>query len=183
MMFRQDDFNQLMKFLVAGVIFVLMFYGIQVLTGNASNGADNGNKPSSHLAEAITGPQLLEQVRSHQNPTLVMVFASWCPHCRTQLPVIEQIALEHGDRVEVMAISIDNNGLELDNYLRSRHLNIPIYHVPANQKTQLHRSLVRTGSTFRGGIPYMALMQNNAKTLAEFEGFVNKGTILQALNK
>lgn len=40
---------------------------------------------------------------------LVEFYASWCPHCRRMMPVVEQVKELLGDTVPVMQFDIDEN--------------------------------------------------------------------------
>ena len=44
-----------------------------------------------------------------QRPVLVDFYADWCGPCKMMAPVIEQIAGEYGDRVEVGKLDTDDN--------------------------------------------------------------------------
>jgi thioredoxin len=49
---------------------------------------------TSHLAEA-------------SRPVLVEFWATWCPPCRMVAPVLEEIAAEYPDAVEIVKVDVD----------------------------------------------------------------------------
>ena len=48
-------------------------------------------------------------VLANQKPVLVDFYADWCGPCKMMAPLIEQIAGEYGDRVEVGKLDTDAN--------------------------------------------------------------------------
>ena len=48
-------------------------------------------------------------VLTSQKPVLVDFYADWCGPCKMMAPVIEQIAGEYGDRVDVGKLDTDAN--------------------------------------------------------------------------
>ncbi|HEX2968578.1 MAG TPA: thioredoxin domain-containing protein [Bacteroidales bacterium] len=44
-------------------------------------------------------------------PVLVDFYTEWCESCRTQVPILEEIAHYLGDRIKVIKIDIDKNRL------------------------------------------------------------------------
>ncbi len=45
---------------------------------------------------------------------LVEFYASWCPHCRRMMPVVEQIRELLGDRADVYQLDVDENKATVD---------------------------------------------------------------------
>ena len=48
------------------------------------------------------------------NVVLVEFFATWCPHCKRMIPVMEEVKKLLGNRVPVYTIDIDDNEKEAE---------------------------------------------------------------------
>lgn len=51
--------------------------------------------------------------------TLLVFWASWCPHCTEILPEIHDYYLDVKDELEILSISIDTSQFELNNFLKT----------------------------------------------------------------
>lgn len=51
--------------------------------------------------------KLLEKLRDQKGVALVEIYASWCPHCRKMMPVIDDIKALLGGQVHIYQLDID----------------------------------------------------------------------------
>ena len=64
------------------------------------------------MAEGIvtfTDATFDEGVGGADSPVLVDFWAEWCGPCKMIAPVLEEIAKEHGDRITVVKVNVDEN--------------------------------------------------------------------------
>ncbi len=59
-------------------------------------------------------------------PTLVMLWATWCPSCKKQIPELEQLVKTHGDKVNIIALSVDESRSALVRYLEKSPMDVTV---------------------------------------------------------
>ncbi|MRJ02155.1 MAG: TlpA family protein disulfide reductase [Epsilonproteobacteria bacterium] len=145
-------------------IFILIFFtaceqrnaSAQSSFSNRSSQGESSSSPSPtifRLEEAnqtrtvkCSPPDRVEIDGSTKELTLIMLFTSWCPSCKAEIPELEKLQKEFGEKLEIIGIQLDDEKrVETSffishNYQTNREIARCIYqmvHAPASQPIPL----------------------------------------------
>ena len=59
-------------------------------------------------AKNVTTASFQADVLQNSKPVLVDFWAEWCGPCRQVAPILDQIAAEYGDKIEIVKVNVDN---------------------------------------------------------------------------
>jgi thioredoxin 1 len=57
----------------------------------------------------VTDDSFEQEVLSSEQPVLVDYWAEWCGPCKMIAPVLEEVAEEYGEKLQVVKLNIDEN--------------------------------------------------------------------------
>ena len=89
------------KLLLAGTLILTIAFGAAA--------ADHPVVADWSLSTADNEVVKLSEV-ARQQTTVLLFWATWCPYCKALMPHLQSIRLEYGDDVEILAISIFEDG-------------------------------------------------------------------------
>ena len=66
--------------------------------------------------KAVTDETFEAEVLNATKPVIVDYWAEWCGPCRQVSPVLEEIATEHGEKIDVVKLNVDENPVVTQRY-------------------------------------------------------------------
>jgi thioredoxin 1 len=60
-------------------------------------------------ARSVTDASFEQDVLNSEKTILVDFWAEWCGPCRAVGPILDQIAAEHSDKIEIVKLNVDEN--------------------------------------------------------------------------
>ena len=57
----------------------------------------------------VTDQNFATEVLASEKPIMVDFWAEWCGPCRAVSPILDQIATEHSDKIDVVKLNVDDN--------------------------------------------------------------------------
>jgi len=60
-------------------------------------------------AKSVTDATFENEVLKSEKTILVDFWAEWCGPCRAVSPILDQIAAEHADKIDIVKLNVDEN--------------------------------------------------------------------------
>jgi len=60
-------------------------------------------------ARDVTDQSFADDVLASEKPIMVDFWAEWCGPCRAVSPILDQIATEHAEEIDVVKLNVDDN--------------------------------------------------------------------------
>lgn len=61
------------------------------------------------MSKEVTDASFQADVLEHDKPIMVDFWAEWCGPCRAVSPILDKIAEEHSDKLDIVKLNVDDN--------------------------------------------------------------------------
>lgn len=132
----------------------------------------------------VSTKAVLPAIIAENRPTLLFIYASWCPYCRQQFSVLSQLHAEYGHNIHFTALSLDSDARQLNRFLVN--IPTPFFFDPVILKPTERHSFIRLmqdrGSHFDGAIPHIIVFTEDSAITFERVGLTRADTLVKAFN-
>ena len=180
------DVNFLLNAVILALIIMAVLHAVQPIVDPPKN---RTAEVQAHLKDLVTIRAMNLEKKLHSTdgkPSVVLVYASWCPYCRKLMPeMVSLIKDKTFDNVHLYFVSLDHEPEKLSTYLvHNDYVGLFTPYI-AEQGTGQEMSgiLSLTGSGYKGQMPYVGFFDKDGKMVAETFGSVNKKRLLESLQK
>lgn len=170
-----------MRFLLNGILIAIV---ITLVLDTAGIGLLGNGQPVSaanlpHNVRAAYAEDIRKAIRSSESkPSLLFIYASWCPYCKRYIDVVNDVVQEKAV-ANITAISIDEDPGALSAFLNERPQ--MMFETAIYTGYESPKAIVKEfGGHFSGGIPYTAILKNG-QIHGQIPGYVSKEKLLETL--
>jgi len=112
---------------LAALLLLSLCLGLAAGCSGGGGGSDSGKAPGK--LQTLDMPAVEKHFAANKGKvTFVMFWATWCPACKTEMPVLEQLRAKYPvDKLDVMAISVDDTEQVMSEYLKTRPTTVDVY--------------------------------------------------------
>jgi thiol-disulfide isomerase/thioredoxin len=98
----------------------------------------NGKPGSPEKFESLDMSGVEKRIAANKGKvTLIMFWATWCPACKTELPVLEQLRAKYPkDKLDILAMSVDDTDQAMHAYLKSRPTTLTVLMAKGDVSTE-----------------------------------------------
>lgn len=88
-------------------------------------GLSPGDRPPNFTLQTSTGQTV--SVRSLQGkPVWLNFWATWCPWCRKEIPLIEHVKSQYGHRIAIYGVDVQQSAAQVNHYRQIEKMNYPV---------------------------------------------------------
>jgi len=98
------------------------------------------------MNEITSLQQFKQEVLNSTHPVFVDFWAEWCGSCRMVSPVVEELSIEYGDKVDFVKVNVDQNNDLTQKY---NILSIPTLAIFKNGKIVSQQAGASTKESFK----------------------------------
>lgn len=110
-----------------GRLILLLFVVLTAGTCLAQAASVGQSAPGFTLSDSRKSSHTLSRYKG--KVVLINFWASWCAPCQTELPLLNDLARRYGDRLQVLAVNVDENPAEGRKALERLKLQTPALRV------------------------------------------------------
>ena len=156
-----------------GVIFMLPYGEVESIDGQPLPAAVTaGAAAPAFTAADLSGVQHAIPAKAG-GATLLQFWATWCPHCRSDMPLLQDLHARYHERgLQIIGVSIDTNADAVRSFVHDKRLAFPVIAALEHlQETNIDLSDLYQAD----GVPAYFLIDATGTIARTFSGSVTEG--------
>jgi cytochrome c biogenesis protein CcmG/thiol:disulfide interchange protein DsbE len=139
-----------------------------------------GQKAPLFAVATTNGP--FDLAASAGKPTLLEVFASWCPHCQREVPVLDRLYAKYKGRVNLVSVAGSPYGIDQTQPESQADVIAFMTQFKATYPIAFDPNLDVARKYLEGGFPTLVLIGADGNVAAIRDGEVPEGDLTKALD-
>lgn len=150
---------------------------VMLLAMSAGSYAVNiGDKAPDFTLDSIKDSGQITLSDYYDKPTVLVFWASWCPHCRVELPTLQRLYDEYGDHgAHFVGVDLDSTKAEGMAFVKDKGIEFPVAYGGSQEG---HNSVALYGIY---GIPAVYVLDKGGIVKYKYAGETDEGTIKENL--
>jgi thiol-disulfide isomerase/thioredoxin len=108
---------------------------------------------------------------------VMTMWASWCPSCRKQLPIMDNLQrFYRDDDVQVLSFSFDHSERTHDKYVRDHDIKLPSIFARSGEGLKVVKMLQKGAGTLEA-VPTVLIYDKRGRLAHRLVGFFNRGQL------
>jgi len=123
-----------------------------------------GSKAPDFIYPTIDNKVICLSDYAGKKPVVIDFWATWCPPCKMELPVLQEFYKDHSDKVEIIAISAEDRGMsgQIKNLVDSKGLEYLVVHDPSRAISNMYP---------HNAIPFLVFIDINGNVVGTETGY------------
>jgi peroxiredoxin len=184
MSFMRERIKAIVFFIVVGS--VAGFFVYREVTRVGEPGVINVGQKAPDFAVKDQQGRVVKLSDFRGKVVFLNLWGTWCPPCVAEMPEMEILYQKFKDRkFEMMAISIDNDWPEVNQFFKDKNLTMPAYLDPGHQVANLYKVFKYPETFLIDGNGYVARHTwterwADPRVMAKVEALINQADMDQA---
>ncbi len=134
--------------------------------------------------ELIPTEKIEKSLKESGNPTLVIIYTSWCPYCKKLMNNVASLRNEGKIKgINLLPLSVDKQKTPLSRYVLERGYDqfFTPYMMDSNTVKEFGNTIIAKGGYFDTAIPYSIIFDRNGNLVESIRGSMDKDLLLSKL--
>ena len=135
-----------------------------------------GKKAPDFSMRSVSGGSDIKLSSFTDKPTLLVFYASWCPHCQKEAPTLQRLYTELGPKgLNVVGVDVDQQISDAQSFVKTYRISFPVAH----GNPSAHSSTLDTYGI--SGVPTVYVLDKGGIVKHVYKGEAAEGTLKKDL--